>query len=69
MSENHMYHLPSEWITISDKGQDTNTFESFMTDACITDKKIMALCLALLAPLAMSKLCVSSNAAVLPTSC
>ena len=38
MSENHMYHLPSEWITISDKGQDMNTSENFMTDACITDK-------------------------------
>ena len=34
-----MYHLPSEWITISDKGQDTNTSENFMADTCITDKR------------------------------
>ncbi len=34
-----MHHLSSEWITISDKDQDTNTSENFMADACITDKR------------------------------
>ncbi len=34
-----MYHLPSEWIAISDKGQDMNISENFMADACITDKR------------------------------
>jgi len=30
MSENHMYHLPSEWITISDKGQDINIYPNIL---------------------------------------
>jgi hypothetical protein len=39
MGQNHMYHLPSEWIQSKPTIESSTESEVFMADAYITDKE------------------------------